>query len=44
MDDAGFIFACYGITIGALVAYTWFLLRRARRTGSDVHSEDLPWT
>ena len=44
MDDAGFIFACYGITLGAIVAYVGYLLRRARRTGRTAKAEDLPWT
>jgi hypothetical protein len=44
MDDAGFIFTCYGLTLGALVVYMVALLRRARRTGRTAKSEDLPWT
>ena len=44
MDDAGFIFACYGITLGAVATYAWYLLRRARRTGRDIKAEELPWT
>ena len=44
MDDAGFIFTCYGVTLGAVVAYITVLLRRARRTGRTAKTEELPWT
>ena len=44
MDDAGFIFTCYGLTLGAVVVYAFVLLRRARRNGRAARSEDLPWT
>jgi hypothetical protein len=44
VDDAGFIFACYGVTLGALLMYAGVLLRRARRTGRAAKPEDLPWT
>jgi len=44
VDDAGFIFACYGVTLGALLMYAGVLLRRARRTGRAAKHEDLPWT
>ena len=44
MDDAGFIFTCYGLTLGAVVVYAIVLLRRARRSGSAARAEELPWT
>ena len=44
MDDAGFILACYAITLGAIASYVVALLRKARRTGRHAKSEDLPWT
>jgi len=44
MDDAGFIFACYGITLAAVLLYASALFRRARRTGRSAKREDLPWT
>lgn len=44
MDDAGFIFACYGITLGAVLLYAGALLRRARRTGRAARTEELPWS
>ena len=44
MADAGFIFTCYGLTLGAIGLYAAFLVRRARRTGRAAKAEELPWT
>lgn len=44
MDDAGFIFTCYGVTLGAIGVYIAMLLRRARRNGRTAKTEELPWT
>ncbi len=44
MDDAGFIFTCYGVTLGAVALYIGLLLRRARRNGRTAKAEELPWT
>ena len=44
MDDAGFIFTCYGLTLGAVLVYAAMMLRRARRSASTAKPEDMPWT
>ena len=44
MDDAGFIFLTYGITLVSVGLYAAYVLRRARRVGRNVQDEELPWT
>jgi hypothetical protein len=44
MDDAGFIFTCYGLTLGAVIVYAVALMRRARRSAGSARTEELPWT
>lgn len=44
MEDAGFIIGSYVITFGAIGVYAWSVLRRARRTTSQLPDEAKPWT
>ena len=44
MKHAGEIFASYGVTLGSIAAYTWWMLRRGRRLAAQVRDEDRPWT
>ena len=44
MEDAGFIIGSYVVTFGAIGAYAWYVLRRARRTTSQLPDEAKPWT
>ena len=43
MEDAGFIFGSYVVTFGAIAAYAWTVLRRARRTTSKLPDDAKPW-
>jgi heme exporter protein D len=44
VDDAGFIFLTYAVTLVSVAAYAAYVLRRARRLGRNVEDEELPWT
>jgi hypothetical protein len=44
MEDAGFIIGSYVLTFGAIAAYAWRVLRRARRVTSRLPDEAKPWT
>jgi heme exporter protein CcmD len=44
MEDAGFIFLSYGITLVSIGLYAAYVLRKARRLGRSVRDEELPWT
>ncbi len=44
MKHAGEIFGSYGVTLGAIGAYSWWMLRRGRRLAAQVRDEDRPWT
>ena len=44
MEDAGFIIGSYVVTFGAIGAYALYVLRRARRTTSQLPDEAKPWT
>lgn len=44
MDNAGFIFASYIITFGAVGLYAIGVIRRARRSSRDVPKERRPWS
>ncbi len=43
MEDAGFIIGSYVITFGAIAIYALAVLRRARRTTSQLPDEAKPW-
>jgi hypothetical protein len=43
MEDAGFIIGSYVITFGAIAIYAFAVLRRARRTTSQLPDEAKPW-
>ena len=43
MEDAGFIIGSYAITFGAIAIYALAVLRRARRTTSQLPDEAKPW-
>ena len=43
MEDAGFIIGSYVITFGAIAIYALAVLRRARRTTSQLPDESKPW-
>lgn len=44
MDNAGFIFASYIITFGAVGVYAIAITRRARRSSRDVPKDQRPWS
>ena len=44
MTNAGFIIGSYAVTIGGIVGYALWVLRRARQIGRTVPAEDRPWT
>jgi heme exporter protein CcmD len=43
VEDAGFIIGSYVITFGAIAIYALAVLRRARRTTSQLPDEAKPW-
>jgi heme exporter protein CcmD len=43
MEDAGYIIGSYVITFGAIAIYALAVLRRARRTTSQLPDEAKPW-
>jgi len=43
MNDAGVIIGSYAATLAGIAAYTVWVLRRARRTATQVTDEDRPW-
>ena len=43
MDDAGFIFASYINTFGAVGAYALGISRRARKSSREVPRDERPW-
>ena len=43
MEDAGFIIGSYVVTFGAIAVYALAVLRRARRTTSQLPDEAKPW-
>jgi hypothetical protein len=44
VTNAGFVVGSYAVTVGGIVGYAAWLLRRARRVGRAVAVEDRPWT
>jgi len=38
-----YVFAGYGITLAAVAAYTWRLLRRERRLRSRARADETSW-
>lgn len=44
MDDLGFIAASYALSLGGMLALTWWVLRRGRTLADQLPDEDKPWT
>ncbi len=44
MDDFGYIFASYALTLAGIGVLVRWTLRRGRRLSRSVSREDLPWT
>ncbi len=44
MDDAGFIFGSYAITLAVVGALAWRFVSRGRRVSSQVDDADKYWT
>lgn len=44
MDDFGYIFASYTLTLAGIAGLVRWTLRRGRRLSRSVQREDLPWT
>lgn len=42
-DDIGYVWAAYGLTIGLIVAYAVFTIRRGRAVGKNLPPEDRRW-
>ena len=43
MEVAGFILTCYALTFGAIAAYAAWVIRRGKRTTSQLPDEVKPW-
>lgn len=44
MEDAGFIFAAYGITFASVLAYALHVIRRGKRAAAQLPDDAKPWT
>ena len=44
MDHAGFIIGSWALTIGSIVAYAAWVVRRGRALSRNATTEDMPWT
>jgi hypothetical protein len=44
MDNAGFIFGSYAVTLGVVGAYAWRAIRQGRRLGDRIDDSDKYWT
>jgi hypothetical protein len=44
MEDAGFIFASYGLTFGVIGLFAWRVLRTGRRLAARVPDEEKYWS
>jgi len=44
MLNAPYVIGSYVVTFGAIAAYAWRLVVRARRTAREIPAEDRPWT
>jgi hypothetical protein len=44
MDDLGFILASYILTLGGMLVLARWAVRKARRLGTRLDREELPWT
>ena len=44
MDDAGFILGSYAVTLLAVGAFAWRVVRTGRRLGDQIDDTDKYWT
>lgn len=44
MDNAGYIFGSYAVTLGAVGAFAWRAIRQGRQLGAQVDDADKYWT
>ncbi len=43
MEDAGFIIGSYVLTFGAVILYSWRVLRRGRKLADQIPDQDKYW-
>ena len=44
MENAGFVVGSWAITLGSIVAYAVWVVRRGRSLSRHATNEDMPWT
>ncbi|MEY4338563.1 MAG: hypothetical protein RLZ14_413 [Actinomycetota bacterium] len=43
-EQTPYVVISYVVTLGGIAGYAWYLLRRARRSATQVPPEERPWT
>ncbi|MEO6652065.1 MAG: hypothetical protein ABIP17_05345 [Ilumatobacteraceae bacterium] len=44
MDNAGYIYGSYALTLGVVGGFAWRAIRQGRRLGHEIDDEDKYWT